>query len=187
MMRRKSILVLAIVVLFFGSAPSVFATNASFQGLGDLPGGIFESNAYGVSADGSVVVGWSSSASGPEEAFRWTSGGGMVGLGDLPGGGFVNAALGVSTDGLVVVGASHSASGPEAFRREDGVMVGLGDLPGGIRSTRPAAVSEDGEVVVGYSVDGPPLDCTPSYRCLDEWRGFIWTPATGIRRIDECR
>ena len=44
-----------------------------------------ESYGFGVSADGSVVVGQSSSASGIE-AFRWTSGGGMVGLGDLPGG-----------------------------------------------------------------------------------------------------
>ncbi len=36
----------------------------------------------GLSADGSVVVGVSNSASGTE-AFRWTAGGGMVGLGDL--------------------------------------------------------------------------------------------------------
>src|SRR5205823_12608937 len=32
---------------------------ASFQGLGDLPGGIFSSFASGVSADGKVVVGFS--------------------------------------------------------------------------------------------------------------------------------
>ena len=46
------------------------------------------SNANAVSADGSVVVGYSSSAaSGPfaTEAFRWTQAGGIVGLGDLPG------------------------------------------------------------------------------------------------------
>ena len=53
-------------------------------GLGDLPGGTFISPAHGVSSDGSVVVGFSNSALG-QEAFRWTSGGGMVGLGDLPG------------------------------------------------------------------------------------------------------
>jgi probable HAF family extracellular repeat protein len=55
--------------------------------LGDLPGGEFHSVAIGVSADGSVIVGPSDSASG-YEAFRWTSDGGMVGLGDLPGGWF---------------------------------------------------------------------------------------------------
>jgi len=42
---------------------------ASFQGLGDLPGGSVNSSAYGVSADGSVVVGQSLTASG-WEAFR---------------------------------------------------------------------------------------------------------------------
>lgn len=56
-------------------------------GLGDFPGGEFGSQAYGVSADGSVVVGFGAPAA-PSffEAFRWTSAGGMVGLGDLPGG-----------------------------------------------------------------------------------------------------
>jgi len=55
-------------------------------GLGDLAGGIFASSALGVSANGLVVVGESESTSGTQ-AFRWTSGGGIVGLGDLPGGG----------------------------------------------------------------------------------------------------
>ena len=45
------------------------------------------------------------------EAFRWTTGGGMVGLGDLPGGNFYSDADGVSGDGSVVVGCSDSASG----------------------------------------------------------------------------
>ncbi|MCH7603849.1 MAG: HAF repeat/PEP-CTERM domain-containing protein, partial [Planctomycetes bacterium] len=103
---------------------------ASFQGLGDLPGGSFESLAFAVSADGSVVVGDSISASG-FEAFRWTSGGGMISLGDLPGGFFDSSASGVSADGSVVVGHSASASGNEAFRwTSGGGMVGLGDLPG---------------------------------------------------------
>ena len=40
-----------------------------FTGLGDLPGGYFSSHAYGVSADGAVVVGSGISGSG-WEAFR---------------------------------------------------------------------------------------------------------------------
>ena len=57
------------------------ANTVSFQGLGDLPGGGFWSNAVGVSADGSVVVGFSdSSASDIGEAFRWENGV-MTGLG----------------------------------------------------------------------------------------------------------
>ena len=59
-------------------------TYAAFIPLGDLPGGLSLSDARGVSADGSVVVGTSVSASG-FEAFRWTQAGGMVGLGFLPG------------------------------------------------------------------------------------------------------
>jgi probable HAF family extracellular repeat protein len=83
-------------------------------GLGGLPGGSFNSGAVGVSGDGSVVVGSGNSASGGE-AFRWTSGGGMVGLGDLLGGDFWSDAYGVSGDGSVVVGSGTSGSGQEAF------------------------------------------------------------------------
>lgn len=77
------------------------------QLLGDLPGGGFESTAWGISADGNTVVGYSSSAGG-REVFRWTEAGGMQGLGDLPGGDFISWNYGgVSGDGSVVVGASQ--------------------------------------------------------------------------------
>ncbi len=49
--------------------PSAALGQASFQGLGDLPGGIFQSFPFDISADGQVVVGFSRSASG-REAFR---------------------------------------------------------------------------------------------------------------------
>ena len=63
---------------------ATMASAAQFIPLGDLPGGNFASSAQGVSADGSVVVGGVDSSS-EQEAFRWTTGGGMVGLGNLPG------------------------------------------------------------------------------------------------------
>ena len=89
--------------------------------------------AWGVSADGSVVVGqghWGNSWS-DREAFRWTTAG-MVGLGDLPGGSFQSAAFAASSDGSVVVGLGYSELGEEAFRwTSDGNMIGLGDLAGG--------------------------------------------------------
>src|SRR5215211_3799564 len=51
-------------------------------GLGDLPGGFFESEAYGVSGDGNVVVGLATpnfySGSEIKMPFRWTSETGMV-------------------------------------------------------------------------------------------------------------
>ncbi|MHC4676046.1 MAG: PKD domain-containing protein, partial [Planctomycetota bacterium] len=124
---------------------------ASFQGLGDLPGGNFHSQVKDVSADGTTVVGWSSSASGSREAFHWTESNGMVGLGDLPGDSFYSQAYSVSTDGSVVVGYGRPASGDEAFRwtYKTG-MVGLGRLAWH-NSSHGTGVSPDGSVVVGVS------------------------------------
>ncbi|MCP5069648.1 MAG: hypothetical protein GY946_24035 [bacterium] len=91
---------------------SLFCVRANatpmFMGLGDLPGGLFSSHATGVSADGSVVVGGSTSGAG-SQAFRWTQDGGMVGLGYIPGG-HASAATGVSTDGSAVVGGSETGA-----------------------------------------------------------------------------
>jgi probable HAF family extracellular repeat protein len=83
-------------------------------GLGDLPGGSFESGALGVSGDGSIVVGYGRSALGLE-AFRWTSGGGMVGLGHLAGGD-KSFAIDASADGSVIVGYSENELERQAFR-----------------------------------------------------------------------
>ena len=89
--------------------------------------------AYGVSGDGTVVVGDGSGQSSIQ-AIHWTSPTGAVGLGSLFGGQY-SVAHAVSADGLVIVGSSGStAAGSlgEAFRwTSDTGMVGLGDLPGG--------------------------------------------------------
>lgn len=98
---------------------------AFFGGLGDLAGGGFSSQAFAISADGSVVVGEGTSALGTE-AFRWTIRDGMVGLGTLAGD---SQALGVSADGSIVVGISA----PQAFQlgrwRDDGSWVPAGGRP----------------------------------------------------------
>ena len=142
-----------------------------FQGLGDLPGGYFSSTAYGVSADGSVVVGRGYSASG-FEAFRWTPADNMVSLGDLEGDGVQSLAFGVSADGTVVVGAGASASGFEAFRwTQAGGMVGLGDLPGGSFGSWANGVSADGTVVVGHSNSASGSEA------------FLWSAATGMQNL----
>jgi probable HAF family extracellular repeat protein len=120
-----------------------------FLGLGSLPAAFVRSKAYGISADGSVVVGETVSSSGMQ-AFRWTMADGMQGLGDLPGGTPSSAAHGVSADGSVIVGQSTSSLGPEAFRwtSSEG-MVGLGSLPGPEFRSSATDVSADGSVVVG--------------------------------------
>jgi probable HAF family extracellular repeat protein len=88
------------------------------QGLGDLPGGSFSSQAFGISVDGSVIVGLAESEHGTE-AFRWKADTGIVGLGDLSDGGYSAYATDVSDDGSVVVGSGSSANSGgalEAFR-----------------------------------------------------------------------
>jgi len=99
-----------------------------------LTGGEFpESFPTAVSADGTVIVGGSSSENGASEAFLWTETGGVKGLGDLTGGDFSSNALGVSADGSVIVGGANSEIGFEAFMwTEPGGIVGLGGgLEGG--------------------------------------------------------
>jgi probable HAF family extracellular repeat protein len=51
----------------------------SLTWLGTLWGGV-GSKALGISADGSVVVGWAYNAAWQDRAFRWTAAGGMQDL-----------------------------------------------------------------------------------------------------------
>jgi probable HAF family extracellular repeat protein len=113
-------------------------------GLGDLSGGSFNSLAWGISADGSVVVGYGSSANGTE-ASRWTQGTGMVGLGDLSGGDFYSFAYGVSGDGAVVVGYSSSANGNEAF---------IWNSTQGMRSLKEVLTNDYGLNLTGWTLTG---------------------------------
>ena len=82
-------------------------------GLGTLPG-TTGSRAFGISSDGTAVVGYSELRNS-NIAFRWTQSGGMARLDFLPGGAH-NAAFGVSADGTVVVGHSSGSSGNQAVR-----------------------------------------------------------------------
>ena len=126
-----------------------WTTGTGMLSLSSPPAAVSPSWAFGASDNGSVIVGYGSSASGTE-AFRWTSSGGAARLGDLAGGSFYSEARAVSGDGSVVVGYSDSASGNQAFRWTNaGGMVGLGDLAGGSFYSIAHAVSADGSVVVG--------------------------------------
>ncbi len=146
------------------------AHGASFNQLGYLPGGgNYESVAANISADGSVVVGYGSSASGGYEAFLWTNDRGMVGLGHLPGG-YNSNATGVSADGSVIVGQSDSSSGQmQAFRwTSDGGMVSLGTLPGDTVSAA-SGISDDGSTIVGWSGSNSGVG-----------QAFRWTSSEGM-------
>ncbi len=147
-------------------------TSSSSTDIGLLPGAT-KSSAWGVSADGSVVVGVSYGYSPLfTEAFRWTSTGGMVGLGYLSGGTDSSWARGISADGTIVVGESISASGNEAFRWTSATgMVGLGDFEGGKFESHANAVSADNSVIVGYG-----------YSALGQ-EAFIYTAGDGMTSI----
>jgi probable HAF family extracellular repeat protein len=156
-----------------GNNPAYYWTAAGgMVQIGDLPGGSFLADVTGVSANGSVVVGHSSSTNamgGDREAFRWTQAGGMVALGDLPGGTLSSRVADVSADGSVIVGTGQGAAGPEAFRwTQAGGMVGLGDLPGGPALSFAEAVSADGSVVAGTA------------NVASGGRAFRWTAAGGM-------
>jgi len=172
-----------------GNGPEAF-TNEAFRwtssggmaGLGFLPGiptngAQTYSNALALSADGSVVVGYGSSASG-EQAFRWTLGGGIVGLGYLSAGTFpFSLATALSRDGSVVVGVSNSSntgSRDQAFRwTSGGGMVGLGFFPAG-KTSFASGTSADGSVVVG-SGEAPFLGNS----------AFIWDATHGMRSLQQ--
>lgn len=120
----------------------------TLQPLGSLPGGT-TSKAYGVSANGGVVVG-AGEVPGGTHAFRWTQGTGMADLGALAGA--YSAALACSAEGSVVAGESQTASGVRAFRwTQGGGMTALPALPFPGKDSHAWGVSADGGVVVGRS------------------------------------
>jgi probable HAF family extracellular repeat protein len=130
-----------------------------------------ESEAWGISADGSVVVGEAENPARQRRAFRWTAAGGMQHLGTL--GGYWSYALGVSADGSVVVGRAEKAAGQtRAFRWTAGRgMQDLGTLPGGDWSAA-TGVSADGSVVVGAA-----------YNAAGQTRAFRWTAGRGMQDL----
>jgi probable HAF family extracellular repeat protein len=165
-MLKRVGLVISIVLIVVGT--NGFA--ASFQGLGDLAGGSFESAAYAVSADGSVVVGYGTTESG-RQPFRYTQNTGMVGLGGLFDGEVYSYASGVSGDGAVVTGTCRTASRDQAFRwtSETG-MIGLGYLTNYSYSPDSEAcdISADGQTIIGNSSS------------TSGFQAFRWTFSTDI-------
>lgn len=141
---------LATIVLAL-AAGSASQTDAAFSltGLGPVSGGT-GALGYGISANGAVQVGWTTTGSA-SRATRWSGGVGT----DLGANyGNTNIAFAASGDGATVVGYGQQASAaPRAFRwtAAQGVQ-DLGNLAGG---TGAAAtnVNHDGSVIVGHGSD----------------------------------
>ncbi|MBL9173512.1 MAG: hypothetical protein JNL10_08265 [Verrucomicrobiales bacterium] len=128
--------------------------------LGALPGHA-RSEARGVSADGSVVVGRSAVGERPgifppgdpsQRAFSWSPDTGtrpLVGLVSPEG---WSAATGVSADGATMVGNSLDASGvPLPVRWVSGRVESLVLPPGDAHSGGALGISGDGNTVLGYA------------------------------------
>jgi len=87
-------------------------------GLGELPGGEVRSEAWAVSADGSIIVGLSLTEDG-ETAFIWNHDDGMRDLNDVLtndygivlGGWHLSSAMGISADGLTISGCGTNSYG----------------------------------------------------------------------------
>jgi probable HAF family extracellular repeat protein len=124
---------------------------------------------WGISGDGTTIVGWAFSENG-REAFRWTESEGLVGMGDLPEGGFDSWATSVSVDGRVIAGMALNP-GQTSFRwtAETG-MVDLG-RPAGGNYSQAWGMSADGSIVVGEA--GVAGERVPA----------IWTKETGMRNL----
>lgn len=139
-------------------------------GLGWLPGGNKASQAEDISADGSVIVGASTSAAG-SQAFRWTAAEGMTGLG-LPSGAAFGRATGVSADNSTIIGFNSFSNLNHAFRwTTAGGMVDLGLMPG-MDFSQATGVSADGSLIVGRT--GVEFQFS---------RAFIWDAAHGMRSL----
>lgn len=156
---RTGFVVLLAGGFVFGAVPQAEA--ASFRGLGFLGGGEYNSSgAWGISPDGSVVVGESSSGDGAQ-AFRWTAAGGMQGLGNRSG-----PAFSASAKGAAIVGNRYYKEDGTAYLwTEAGGIESLGVL-GNENYSWVGDVSADGEVVVGVSR-----------------KAFRWTRETGMESL----
>jgi probable HAF family extracellular repeat protein len=145
---------------------------AVLHGLGDLPGGGFDSIAVGVSADGTVVVG-RSGVSGGSATFRWTRGGGMERVTVSADHATMIRATAISADGSTIVGIDRQSDTRAC--RLDGTGR-LNWLTGAATTFDPSiayAASADGSVVVGRKYTS------------GRFEAFRWTSADGLAGLGD--
>jgi probable HAF family extracellular repeat protein len=133
-------------------------------GFEPLDGALPDSNALGISADGSVVVGVDEN-----HAFRWTQAGGIVDIGPSGVTPKHSIARDVSDDGSVVVGDGGDGENAHAFRWTitGGLALIAPDEP---LDTFAYATDADGSVIVGQ---------------LGEQRAYVWDEQHGLRDLQD--
>ena len=164
-----------------GAEAVLWTSSDGAQTLGRLHAHHGLAAASGISADGSVVSGFSC---GPCEAFRWTKETGMVGLGDLTENSVSDSrAEDISADGNIIVGTATQLDGSfQAFRwTSEGGMQGLGSVEGSsLSESQASAANADGSVIVGFITDNVFSGC-PAGSC----ESFIWNGDHGMRRLED--
>lgn len=126
----------------------------TFTGIGDLAGGPVTSYAYGISRDGSTVVGLSLYGTNLGHAVRFQNGV-LTSLGDLPGGVDSSTALCTNADGSVTGGEGEGSNGREGIRWDGVIPTGVGgSFSGSFFGSAVNGMSGDGSVMTGvYLVD----------------------------------
>jgi probable HAF family extracellular repeat protein len=145
---------------------------AGMEPLGFLRPFDTRSVAYGISRNGSTIVG-EAGATYPYQAFTWTPASGMQALPALAQGGF-GTARAVNLDGSVIVGGGDSGpmTAPHAIRWEAGAAQDLGSLPH-TEISIALAVSDDGALVGGTS-----------YTTWGARTACLWTAGSGAVTLD---
>ena len=130
------------------------------QDIGTM-GGI-SAQARGVSANGSVIVGWFKDTNGNIHAYRWTEANGVKDLGTM--GGKSAYANGVSADGTIIIGTFMlpNGGGTHIYRwtQADGIQ-DLGDM--GVRSLSVNSVSANGLLILGFYIGTKLSNYRPQY------------------------
>jgi len=142
---------------------------------GGPPEWLTEGAALAVSADGSVVTGYTT-AFGREEAFRWTRSQGSISLGELDGAP-AREGLAMNADGTAIAGKLYTSE-PDVYRPIRWTEAGGLELLGVAEATdegRASAISADGEVVFGLRSEGAAAHI------------FRWTSTTGVQPLLPAR
>jgi len=158
--------------MYFILGTAIANAQPSFQTIGTLQTSANTvSYAFGVSQDGTYVVGDSNSIGGTD-AIRWSAAGGLESIPRLPNTSNYYA-FDVSSDGSYVLGqyGQHGFVWSESFG-----TVAVGDLPGGTVRSVMTSIGDDGTAVgtssFGFAPNGSPLN-----------RAIRWTPSGGIEAL----
>ena len=156
----------------------IWPLEGGVQPLGVLPGHA-SSRAFGISPDGTVVVGDSNPKDGPRQAFRYIdSETGLEPLVNLSNLNPFSIALDASLDGEVIVGSSGTSTSLQeaVYWTSDRQPHHIGLLPGDNESMA-IAVTHNGSTILGASFD--------TLQSGNDPKSFIWQKHTGMRTLEQ--